>query len=67
MSIGMLTGRPTEEMPGSAGDPLPELSQLHERVQQVMQGVAQALWPSVSMPEGLGELAEKLKGAWRRF
>ena len=32
-----------------------------------MQGVAQALWPSVSMPEGLGELAEKLKGAQRRF
>ena len=32
-----------------------------------MQGVAQALWPSISMPEGLGELAEKLKGARRRF
>ena len=28
-----------------------------------MQGVAQALWPSVSIPEGLGKLAEKLKGA----
>ena len=67
MSIGMLTGRPAEEMPGSTGDLLPELSQLHERVRQVMQGVAQALWPSVSVPEGLGELAEKLKGARRRF
>src|SRR3954468_16764830 len=32
-----------------------------------MQGVAQALWPSVSVPEGLGELAEKMKGARRRF
>ena len=32
-----------------------------------MQGVAQALWPSVSLPEGVAELAEKLKGAWRRF
>ena len=63
MSVGMLIGRPAEEMPGSTGDLLPELSQLHERVRQVMQGVAQALWPSVSMPEGLGELAEKLKGA----
>ena len=63
MSVGVLTGRPAEEMPGSTGDLLPELSQLHERVRQVMQGVAQALWPSVSMPEGLGELAEKLKGA----
>ena len=63
----MLTGRPAEEMPGSMGDLLPELSQLHERVRQVMQGVAQALWPSVSMPEGLEELVEKLKGARQRF
>ncbi|SPT20473.1 unnamed protein product [Triticum aestivum] len=47
-------------MPGSTGDLLPELSQLHERVRQVMRGVSQALWPSVSMPEGLGDLAEKL-------
>ena len=67
MSVGLLTGRPAEEMPGSTGDLLPELSQLHERVRQVMQGVAQALWPSVSVPDGLGELAEKLKGARRRF
>ena len=63
----MLTGRPAEEMPDSTGDLLPELSQLYERVRQVMQGVAQALWTSVSMPEGLGELVEKLKGARRRF
>ena len=52
-------------MPGSTGDQLPELMQLHERVRQAMSGVAQALWPSVSLPEGLGELAEKLQGAWR--
>ena len=67
MSAGMLTGRPVEEMPGSAGDLLPELSQLHEEVRQVMQGIAQALWPSVSLPEGNGELAEQLKGARWRF
>ena len=67
MSVGMLTGRPAEEMPGSTGDLLPELSQLHERVQQVMQGIAQALWPSVSILEVLGELAEMLKGARRHF
>ena len=67
MSVGMLTGRPAEEMPGSTGDLLPELSQLHKRVRQLMQGIAQALWPSVSMPESLGELAEKLKGARRCF
>ena len=67
MSIDMLTGRPAEEMPGSMGDLRPELSQLHERVRQAMQGIVQALWPSVSMPEGLGELVEKLKGVQRRF
>ena len=63
----MLTGRPAEEMPGSTGDLLPELLQLHERVRQVMKGVAQTLWPSVSLPEGLGELAERLQGARWRF
>ena len=67
MSVGMLTGRPAEEMPGSTGVLLPELLQLHERVQQAMSGVAQALWPSVSLPEGLGELAEKLQGERWRF
>ena len=67
MSAGMLTGHPAEEMPGSAGDLLPELSQLHEQVRQVMQGIAQALWPSASLPGGMGELVEMLKGARRRF
>ena len=60
VSIGVLTGCPAEEMPGSTGDLLPELLQLHERVRQAMSSVAQALWPSVSLPEGFGELAEKL-------
>ena len=67
MSVGMLTGRPTEEMPGSTGDLLPELLQLHERVRQAMQGVVQALWPSLSLTEGLEELAEKLNGVRQRF
>ena len=62
MSVGLLIGRPAEEMLGSTGDLLPELSQLHERVRQAMQGVVQAMWPSLSVPEGLGELAEKLEG-----
>ena len=63
MSVGMLTGRPAEEMPGSASDVMSELSHLHEQVRQVMQGVAQALWPSISLLEGVTELTEKLKGA----
>ena len=67
MSLGVLTGRPAEEMPGSTGDQLPELVQLFERVRRAMSGVVQALWPSVSLPEGLGELAEKLQGARRRL
>ena len=67
MIAGMLTGRPEEEMPGSAGDLLPELSQLHEQVRQVMQGIAQALWPSASLPGGMGELVEMLRGARRHF
>ena len=67
MSAGMLTGRPAEEMPGSSGDLLPELSQLHEQVRHVMQGIAQALWLSASPPGGMGELIEKLKGARWRF
>ena len=67
MSLGVLTGRPAEEMPGSTGDQLPELVQLLERVRQAMSGVVQALWPSISLSEGLGELAEKLQGARRRL
>ena len=63
----MLTGCPAEEMPGSAGDLLPELSQLHERVRQVMQCIAQALWPSASLPGGMGELIEMLKEERRCF
>ena len=67
MSTDVLTGRPAEEMPDSTGDLLPELLQLHERVQQAMQGVIQAMWPSLSAPEGLGELAKKLERVRQRF
>ena len=63
----MLMGRPKEDMPGSAGDLLQELSQLHGRARQVMQGIAQALWPSASLPGGMGELVDMLQGARRRF
>ena len=67
MSAGMLTGRPEEEVPGSTGDMLQDLSQLHERAWQVMQGIAQALWPSASLLGGMNELVEMLKGARQRF
>ena len=67
MFVGLLTGRPAEEMPGSSGDHLPELLQLHERVRQAMRGVIQAMWPSLSVPKGLEELAKKLEGVRQRF
>ena len=67
MSVGMLTGRPEEEMPRYSGDLLQELSQLHEQGRQVMQGVAKALWPSASLPGSMGELVQLLKGAQLRF
>ena len=54
-------------MPGSARDLLPKLLQLHEPVRQAMQSVIQAMWPSLSMPEGLEELAKKLEGVRQRF
>ena len=54
-------------MPVTTGDQLPELLQLLERVQQAMSGAVQALWPALSLPEGLGELAEKLQGVRQRF
>ena len=54
-------------MPASTSDLLPELSQLHERVRQVMQGVVQAMWPSLAVPEGLGELTKKLEGVRQSF
>ncbi|KAF7031428.1 hypothetical protein CFC21_042757 [Triticum aestivum] len=63
----MLTGRPEEEMPASAGDLLLYLSQLHERARQVMQGIAGALCPSMSLPKGMEELVDMLQGARRRF
>ncbi|WP_266194693.1 hypothetical protein, partial [Salmonella enterica] len=54
-------------MPSSASDLLQELSQLHEHTRRVMHDVAQALWPSSLLPNGMGELADLLQGARRRF
>ena len=67
MSAGMLTGRPEEEMSGSQGDLLQELSQVHERARQAMRSVAKALWPSASPPGSMAELVELFKGGRRRF
>ena len=66
MSAGMLTGRPEEEVSGSASDLLQGLSQLHEQARQAMRSVAKALWPSESPPGSMEKLVELFKGAWRR-
>ena len=67
MSVGMLTGHPEEEMSGSSGDRLQELSQMHERARQTMRSVAKALWPSASPPGSMEELVQLFKGVRRRF
>ena len=67
MSVGMLTGRPEEEMSGSSGDLLQELSQMHERAWQVMKSIAKALWPYDSPLGSIEELVHLFKGARRRF
>ena len=67
MSVGILTGRPEEEVSGSSSDMLQELSQMQEQAWQVMQSSAKALWPSDSPPGSMEGLVQLLKGVWRRF
>ena len=66
MLAGILTGRPEEEVSGSASDLLQRLSQVHEHARLAMRSVAKALWPSDSPPGSMEELVELFKGArWR--
>ena len=67
ISVGMLTGRPKEEMSGISSDLLQDLSQMHEQARQVMRSVAKALWPSASPPGRMEEIIQLFKGARRRF
>ena len=48
-------------------DALTELSEVHERSRRSMKSVFKALWPNETVPEGMSELADRLKGARRRF
>ena len=63
MSVGMLTGLPEEEMSGSQGDLLQELSKVHERAQKALRNMAKALWPSDAPPRTMEELVNLFKGA----
>ena len=67
MFAGILTGRPEEEVSGSASDLLQRLSQVHEHARLAKRSVAKALWPSASPPGSMEELVELFKGARRRI
>ena len=67
MYVGILTGRPEEEVSESSRDLLQELSQMHEQARQAMRSVAKALWPYASPPGSMEELVELFKGAWQRI
>ena len=66
MSVGMLIGCPKEEMSGSSGNLLKELSQMHEIAWQAMQSIAKALWPSATPPGSMEDLVQLFKGVRRR-
>jgi hypothetical protein len=67
VSVGVLTGRPEEEVSNFQGDLLQELSKLHERARKAMRNMAKALWPADSPPGSIEELLNLFKGARRRF
>ena len=62
MSAGMLTGHPVEEMPGSLGDLLAELSQLHEQVRQEKNDLQDAnIQLGVELKDIRAQLADSVK------
>ena len=63
MFVGILTGRPEEEVSGSSSDLLQRLSQVHEHARLAMRSVAKALWSSAFPPGSMEELVELFKGA----
>ena len=65
--VGILMGRPEEEVSGSSSDLLQGLSQLHEEAQQSMRSVAKALSPSNSPPGSMEKLVELFKGVRRHI
>jgi hypothetical protein len=46
---------------------LKELSRVHERARKAMKSMVKVLWPTDMPPEGMAELANRFKGARRRF
>jgi hypothetical protein len=60
-------GRPEEEASSFGRDLLKELSAVHERARKAMKSMFKALWPGKVAPKGMPELANRFKGARRRF
>ena len=63
ISVGVLTGRPEEEVSGFQGGLLQELSKVHERARKAIRSIAKALWLADSPPGSLEELVNLFKGA----
>ena len=65
--LGLLTGRPEEEVGSFSGNLLKELTKAHERAQKAMKSMVKALWLLEVPPESMAELASHFKGARRHF
>ena len=65
--LGLLTGQPGEEVNSFGGDLLKELYVVHERAREAMKNMVKALWPTEVAPDDMAELANRFKGALRRF
>jgi hypothetical protein len=65
--LGLLTGRPGEEVHSFGMDLLKELSIVHERARKSMKNMVKALWPTEVTPDDMAELANRFKGARRCF
>jgi hypothetical protein len=61
--LGLLTGRPKEEVGTYDRNLLKDLSKTSERARKAMKSMAQAFWPSEVPPESVAELASRFKGA----
>ena len=65
--LGLLTGRPKEEVNSFGGNLLNELSIVHERARKATKSMVKALWPTDTPPEGMAKLANRFNGARHRF
>jgi hypothetical protein len=61
--LGLLTGRPQEEVSTYDGNLLKELSKTYEKARKAIKSMAKALWPSDAPPESMAGLASRFKGA----